>query len=67
MAIPAEELRQTEARCNLLIAADEKYQHLLRCLETKYGARIQARLMRRIVHGGVGPVQLCLKETAPEV
>ena len=66
MLIPIEELRQTEAKCNLLMEADEDYHHVLGSLETKYGAKVQERLLRRIVHGGVGPIQLCLEEIAPE-
>lgn len=62
MFIPVDELREVEARCNLLIAANEDYHHALGRLETKYGAKVGERRLRRIVHGGVGPIEVRLEE-----
>jgi hypothetical protein len=65
MMIPAEELRRTEAKCNILFLAEENYDHLLRSLEEHYGAKIRAQRVRRIIHGGTGPVQILLEEESP--
>jgi len=66
MLIPFAELRDSEAKCNLLVAANEDYHHVLECLETKYRTKLKDSLLRRIEHGGVGPVQVCLEQVAAD-
>ena len=67
MSIPQKELLETEKKCNLLVAANEDYHHVLGRLERKYRTKVKGTLFRRTVHGGVGPIELCLEEeSAPE-
>jgi hypothetical protein len=62
--IPAEQLRRTEAKCNVLFTSDEDDHPLLRSLEERYGAKIREQLVRPVIKGGVGPVQILLEEEA---
>src|SRR3954454_14805809 len=64
MLIPITELRDSEAKCNLLVAANEDYHHVLDCLETKYQTKVKGHLLRRVEHGGVGPLEVCLEQIA---
>jgi hypothetical protein len=66
MRIPAEKLRQTEAKCNALIAIKEDYGHLIRGLEESYGVRIAEHCVRSVFGGGAGPEQVLLEEDMPE-
>lgn len=58
MPIPVEELRRTEARCNLLLSAQADYHHLLRSVEANYGVKIREQMFRSIVHGSTGPLEM---------
>lgn len=64
MIIPLTELRESEAKCNLLVSANEDYHPILARLEVKYRTKVKELLLRRIEHGGVGPVEVCLEEVA---
>lgn len=67
MIIPLPELRESEAKCNLLVAANEDYHHVLECLETKYKTKVKEHLLRRVERGGVGTVEVCLEQIAGDL
>jgi hypothetical protein len=60
--IPVNELRRTEAACNVLARLEQDHRPLIRSLEGHYGVSIRERRIRHVVGGGAGPEQILLVE-----